>query len=110
VRELFDETILDGRSFDELREALDFVLERIGKIEEELSDGEDDLRLDGLYTVTDIIIKRMDSLVRECARESPGNFVQWGEVMRDYEVHYDKYTDAILEDDILLDFESPENS
>jgi hypothetical protein len=110
MKELFDETILDGRSFDELREALDFVLERIGKIEEELSDDEDDLRLDRLYTVADIIIKRMDSLIRECARESPGNFAQWSEVMRDYEVHYDKYTDAILEDDILLDSESPENS
>jgi hypothetical protein len=107
---MFDETIFDGRSFDELHKALDMVLERIDKIEEELSEGEDDLRLDGLYTVADIIVKRMDSLVREYAREHPGDFSQWGKVMRDYEVHYDKFTDAILEDDTLLDFESPENS
>jgi hypothetical protein len=101
---MFDEKTLDGRSFDELRKALDFVLERIGKIEEELLDGEDDLRLDRLYTVADVIIKRMDSLVREFAREHPGDFSQWGKVMRDYEVRYDKFTDAILEDDTLLDF------
>jgi hypothetical protein len=107
---MFDEKILDGRSFDELRQALDFVRERIDKIEEELADGEDDLRLDALYTVANIIVKRMDSLVREYAREHPGNFAQWAKVIRDYEVQYDKFTDAILEDDTLLDVEPPEDS
>jgi hypothetical protein len=107
---MFDEKLLDGRSFDELRNALDFVLERIRKLEEELSDGEDDVRLDRLYAVADIIIRRINSLLREFAREHPGDFTQWDKVIRDYEVHYDKYTDAILEDDTLLDFEPPEDS
>jgi hypothetical protein len=107
---MFDEKLLDGRSFTELNDALDFVRERIDEIEEELSDGEDDLRLDGLYTIANSIIRRMDSLVREYARDNPGDFTQWGKMMRDYEAHYDKFTDTILEDDVVVDFESPEDS
>ena len=102
---MFDKKLLDGRSFDELCGALDIVLERIVKIEEELSDGEDDPRLDALYTLADLIIRRMDSRIRECTRDRPAAFAQWSKVMRDYEVRYDKYTDAILEDDTLVDFE-----
>ena len=107
---MFDEKLLDGRSFDELRKALDFVIERIVKLEEELSDGEDDALIDRLYTVSDLIVRRMNLLVRECARDSPGAFSQWDKAMHEYEVRYDKYTDIILEDDTLVDFEPPEDS
>ena len=107
---MFDETILDGRSFDELHRALDIIRKKIDEIEEELSDGEDDPRLDAFYTIADNIIRRMDSLVREYVRDNPGAFPQWEKVIREYQVHYDRYTDFILEDDTLLDIESPENS
>ena len=107
---MFDETFLDGRTFGELNRALHIVRERIDEIEEELSDGEDDLRLDGLHTIANSIVKRMDSLVREYARDHPGDFTQWGKMIREYEARYDKYTDRILEDDTLLDLESPEAS
>jgi hypothetical protein len=107
---MFDEKILDGRTFDELRRALNLIRERIDKIEDELEEGEDDLRLDAFYTIANSIIRRMDAIVREFARDNPGDFSRWDNVMRGYEAHYDKYTDSILEDDTLLDLESPEDS
>ncbi len=107
---MFDETILDGRTFEELRQGLDIVRERIDEIEDELSEGEDDLRLDALYSMANSIIRRMDLIVREFAGDHPGDFSRWYKMMSAYEAHYDKYTDSILEEDTLLDLESPENS
>lgn len=99
---MFDEKTLDGRRINELLQALDFVMERMDKIEEE-SDGEDGPRLDGLIGVADLIVKRLRPLVREAARDDPVALATWDGVVRAYERSFERYDDAILSDDVLID-------
>jgi hypothetical protein len=49
VKDMFDEKLLDRMNFHEPGQSLDYVLERIGKIEDEISGDLDDPRLDMLY-------------------------------------------------------------
>jgi hypothetical protein len=100
---MVDEKLLDRMNFGELSQLLDYVLERIGKIEDALSEGKDDPRLDMLYVVGNKIIMRMDSIVRESG--SPEALAQWNKVMGGYEERFQKYADILLEEDTLLDFE-----
>jgi hypothetical protein len=89
--------------FGDLNQALDNVLARIGEIEDELSEGEDDPRLDMFYVVANKIIMRMDSIVRE--HGSPEALAQWNKAMDGYDERFEKYADTLLEEDTLLDFE-----
>ena len=98
-----DKNLFDNQSFGELNQSLDNVLERIGKIEDDLSAGEDDLRLDSLYGLANKIVEQMDSIVRVNA--SPEALAQWKNVMSGYEERFEKYTDILLEEDTLLDSE-----
>jgi hypothetical protein len=100
---MFDEKLLSRMSFSDLSQSLDYVLERIGGIEDELSEGEDDPRLDMFYVLANKIIMRMDSLVRESG--SPEVLAQWEKTMSGYEERFEKYADTLLEDDTLLDLE-----
>ena len=68
-----------------------------------LSEGEDDPRLDMLCAVANKIIMRMDSIVRTYA--SPEAIAQWDKAMAGYEERFEKYSDTLLDEDILLDFE-----
>ena len=102
---MFDEKLLDGRSFGELNQGLDYVLERIKKIEDGLSDDEDDPRLDMLYVLANKIVMRMDSLIREYGRSHPEALAPWEKVMESYEERFSKYTDFFLEENTLLDSE-----
>ncbi len=102
---MFDEKLLDRMNFGDLNQSLDYVLERIGNIEDGLSEGEDDPRLDMLYVLANKIVMRMDSIVREYSRSNPEALVQWRKVMDGYEERFDKYTDFFLEEDTLLDSE-----
>jgi hypothetical protein len=102
---MIDDKLLDRMNFGELNQSLDYVLERIGKIEDELSEDEDDPRLDMLYVLANKIVMQMDSIVRENSRSNPEAFVQWSKVMNGYEERFDKYTDFFLEEDTLLDAE-----
>jgi hypothetical protein len=107
---MFDEKLLNRMNFSELNQSLDYVLERIGKIEDGLSEGEDDPRLDMLYVIANKIVTRMDSIFREHGRSHPEALAQWKKVMDGYEERFGKYTDFFLEEDTLLDFEWPETS
>ena len=51
VRAMFDEKLLDSMNFSELNQSLDYVLERIEKIEDGLSEGEYDSLLDMLCVI-----------------------------------------------------------
>jgi len=90
-------------SFRELNQSLEIVLEKIGTIEDNLAEGEDDLRLDRLYGLANKIVERMDSIVR--AGASPEALAQWNTVMASYEKRFEKYTDTLLEEDTLLDIQ-----
>ena len=92
-------------NFSELNQSLDYVLERIEKIEDDLSESEDDPRLDMLYVIANKIVMRMDSVVREHGRSHPKALAQWETVMDGYEERFGKYTDFFLEEDTLLDSE-----
>jgi hypothetical protein len=107
---MFDEKLLDGMNFGELNQGLDYVLERIGKIQDGLSKGEDDPRLDMLCVIANKIVMQMDAIVREHGDSYPEALAQWTKVMEGYEERFGKYTDFFLEEDTLLDFEWPETS
>ena len=100
---MFDEKLLNRMNFGDLNQSLDYVLEKIGEIEDELSEGEEDPRLDMLYVLANKIVMRMDSIVRESG--SPESLAQWSKVMDGYEERFEKYADILLEEDTLLDFE-----
>lgn len=102
---MFDETLLDRMNFGDLGRALDHVLERIGKIEDELPEGEDDPRLDMFYVLGDKIIRRMNSIMREHGRSYPEALAQWNKAMEGYQERFDRYADTLLEEDTLLDLE-----
>lgn len=107
---MFDETILDRMSFNELSQSLEHILARMDKIKEGLPEDEDDPRLDMLCGVANKIVRRMDSIVREPGSFSPEALAQWEKVMEGYEEHFTKYTDTFLDDDTLVDFNRPETS
>jgi hypothetical protein len=90
-------------NFGELNQSLDYVLERIGEIEDDLSEDEDDPRLDMLYVLANKIIMRMDSVIREAG--SPEALAQWNKAVEGYEERFEKYADILLEEDTLLDSE-----
>ena len=105
---MFDEKILDSMNFGQLNDALDYVLERMSKIEDGLSEGEDDSVLDMLCVVANKIIMQMDAIMREHGRDYPEALARWTKVMEGYEERFAKYTDFFLEEDTLLDL--PESS
>ena len=90
-------------NFSELNQSLDYVLKRMEKIEDALSEGEDDSVLDMLCVIANKIVMRMDSIVREHGRAYPEALAQWDKVMEGYEERFSKYTDFFLEEDTLLD-------
>ncbi len=99
------EELLDGASFGDLNRGLDLVLERIGRIEDDPDADEDDPRLDMLYNLANKIVARMDSIVRENGHSQPEALAEWNKMMKSYEERFEKYEDAILEEDTLSDFE-----
>jgi len=103
---MFDETLLDKMSFGELNQALEYVLERIEKIKDGLSEGADDSRLGLLCVIANKIIMHMDAIMRENGRAYPEALARWSKVMEGYEERFAKCTDFFLEEDTLLD--SPE--
>jgi hypothetical protein len=105
---MIDEKLLDSMNFGELNQALDYVLERMDKIEDGLSEGEDDPRLDMLCVIANKIIMQMDAIMREHGHDYPEALAQWSKVMEGYEERFAKYTDFFLEEDTLLDL--PETS
>lgn len=92
---MFDEKLLDGMTFGELNQALDYVLERMGQFEGERAEGEDDPRLDVLYVFANKIVRKMDAIVRESG--PPEAIAQWNKVMAGYDEHFKKYTDTLQE-------------
>jgi hypothetical protein len=90
-------------NFGDLNQSLDYVLERIEEIEDDLSEGEDDPRLGMLYVLANKIVTRMNSIVREHGRSSPEALARWNKVLDGYEERFDKYADTLLEEDTLLD-------
>jgi len=92
---------LDHMSFHDLNECLDYVLNQIRRIEDEIPKGQDDPRLDLLYVAADKIIKRMNSVVQQGGFSSDDR-AKWNKLMPKYEQDYEKYTDTFLDDDIVL--------
>jgi hypothetical protein len=97
-----DYTKLDRMSFKDLTECLDYVLNQIRRIEDEIPKGQDDPRLDLLYVASNKIIKRMNSVVQQGGFSSDDR-AKWNKLMPKYEQDYEKYTDTFLDDDVVLD-------
>lgn len=102
---MLDEQLLDSMNFGELNQSLDYILEKIGKIEDELSEDEDDPRLYMLYVLANKVVMQMDAIVREHEHSYPGALAQWNKAMGGYQERFEKYADALLEEETLLDFE-----
>lgn len=101
---MFDET-LDRMNFGDLDRSLDYVLERIYKIEADLPEGEDDPRLDMFYVLANKIVMRMNSIIHQHGRSFPEALARWNKAMDGYEERFEKYADTFLEEDTLLDLE-----
>jgi hypothetical protein len=99
---MIDAKLLDRMDFGDLNQSLDYVLEKIGQIEDELPEGGDNPRLDMLYVLANKIVMRMDSIVRAHGRSSPEALAQWKKMMAGYEQRFEKYADILLEEDTLL--------
>jgi hypothetical protein len=101
-RDMIDEKLLDSMNFGELNQALEYVIERIDKIDD-LSEGKNEALLDMLCVIANKIIMQMDAIVREHGRSYPEALAQWEKAMEGYEERFAKYTDFFLEEDTLLD-------
>ena len=96
--------MLDRMSFQELTKCLDYVLEKIKTIEDQVGRDADDPRLDRLYLTAHKIIVRMNALVQEgSVPSSAENLAVWNQQMPGYEQDYQKYLDTFQDEDILFD-------
>lgn len=105
---MVDEKLLDQMNFGELSQSLDYVLEKIGKYEDERYDERYEPLLDMLYVLANKIVVRMDEIVRSSA--SPSAIAQWEKLMPSYKEHFERFTDLLLEEDTLLDVGRPKRS
>jgi hypothetical protein len=108
VRDMFDEKSLEGMTFGELNDALEYVLDRLDQIQDERTKGEDDPRLDMLIVMANKIIMEMDAIMREQSHAYPEALAQWNKVAEGYKEHFAKYADTYLKEDPLLNL--PETS
>ena len=96
--------LLDRMGFQELTKCLDFVLEKIKTLEDEVGKDADDPRLDQLYLTANKIVVRMNALVQQgSVPSSAENIEVWNKQMPKYERDYDKYLDTFQDEDILFD-------
>ncbi len=99
-----DYTKLDRMGFNDLRECLEFVLEKITTIEDEVGKDADDPRLDRLFLTANKIIVRMNALVQNgSVPTSAENLAEWNKQMPGYERGYQKYLDTFQDEEILID-------
>ena len=96
--------MLDRMGFQDLRKCLEFVLEKIKTIEDEVGRGADDPRLDRLYLTANKIIVRMNALVQQgSVPSSAENMTVWNKLMPRYEKNYEKYLDTFQDEEVLFD-------
>ena len=107
---MIKEETLDNMSFGQLSQALDYVLEKIDKIEASRSEGNNESVIDMLCVIANQIVMHMDAIVRQNAHAYPEALAQWSKAMEGYEERFSKYSDFFLDEDTLLDLERPETS
>ena len=96
--------LLNRMGFHDLTECLDYVLEKIKTIEDEVGRDADDLRLDRLYFTANKIIVRMNALVKQgSVRPSAETMAVSNELMPKYEKGYERYLDTFQDEEILID-------
>ena len=96
--------LLDRMGFHELTKCLDFVLEKINTIEDEVGKDADDPRLDRLYLTAHKIIVRMNALIQQgSVPSSAENLAVWNKQIPKYEQSYEKYLDTFQDEEILID-------
>ena len=98
--------LLDRMSFQDLTKCLDYVLEKIKTIEDQVGRDADDPRLDRLYLTANKIIVRMNELVQQgSVTPSAENLAVWNKQMPKYQQGYEKYLDTFQDEDTLFDSE-----
>ncbi|HYO91809.1 MAG TPA: hypothetical protein VEQ40_09240 [Pyrinomonadaceae bacterium] len=103
MKDMFDEKLLDSMNFGELSEALDYVLGKIGKIEDEIGKGIDDPRIDMLFILANKIIMQMDAIIR--ASSNPKAIAQWDKTMAGYREGFKTYKDILQKEGTQPDSE-----
>ena len=99
-----DYKMLDRMGFHALTECLDFVLEKIQTIEDEVGKDSYDPRLDRMYLVSNKIIVRMNTLVQQgSVPTSAENLAVWNQQIPEYGKSYEKYLDTFQDEEILFD-------
>jgi len=106
---MFDVKLLDGMSFRELGDTLGQVLEKMDEVSAELSEGEDDPRLDMLMVIANQIIVRMDSIIRDYGRSHPEVLDQWNRATDGYEERFKQYARTHLKGGVPVLMVEPES-
>ena len=105
---MFDVKMLDRMNFGDLGDTLGHVIEKIDELEAELSEGEDDPRIDLLMVIANQIVVRMDSIVRE--HGNPELLAQWSSAAGGYRERFKQYAQTYLKEGVPLLMVEPESS
>lgn len=79
---MFEEKLLDGLNVTDLRQLLSHILAEVKRIDEDDPDNDDDPRIERLVGVMNMVIDRMDPLMRERYRDRPEALAEWDEMIR----------------------------
>ena len=102
---VLDEKLLEGMNAGDLFEVNRFINEKVKQYDEELPEDVAEPLIDKLQKFGDIVIKRLDPLVRETCRDKPEKLAEWVAIMDDY-----KDLDDEDQEKVQVDIESSEIS
>lgn len=102
---VLDEKMLDGMNAGDLFQVNSFITEKVTQIDEELPEEMAEPLIEKLLKFGDLVIRRLDPLVRETYQNNPERLAEWEALMNDY-----KDLDEEDGEDTRADIESSEVS
>jgi hypothetical protein len=102
---VLDEKLLDGMNAGDLAQINRFIIEQVEKFDKELPEEMAGPLIDKLLKFDDLVIRRLDPLVRETYVNQPEKLAEWEAIQNDY-----KDLDEEDEEHIPADIESSEVS
>jgi hypothetical protein len=81
---VLDEKLLEGMNARDLFEVNRIITDKVKQLDEELPEDVAEPLIKKLLDFGDIVIKRLDPLVRETYRDKPEKLAAWEAIMNDY--------------------------
>jgi len=82
---LLDEKSLDGMNARDLFEVIKVINEQVEKIDKNFSEETAEPLITQLQDFQEVVIKRLDPLVRETLGHKPGALAEWEDIMREHD-------------------------